>query len=72
MEGMIGDKRIEAKMLEASRYWLGNDYGRVEWFPGYRKISDDEWEDQQARFIDGKIPDEQDEARQFIENQSKK
>ena len=71
MNGYIGDQMVEKKMRDAVKYWTGSTDGEAKWFPGYRKISDDEWEDQQARLADGKIPDEQDEAKQFLENKQR-
>ncbi len=64
MEGVIGNRIIESKMRAAAKYWTGEDNGEPKWFPGYRKITQMEYEDQMARLIDGEIPDEQDAARQ--------
>jgi hypothetical protein len=57
LEGVIGDHRIEEKMREAAHYWLGVKEGRPKWLPGARKITQDEFDDQNARLLDGKIPD---------------
>lgn len=67
MEGVIGDHRVEAKMRTAAQYWLGENEGKPKWVSGARKVTMDEWEDQSARFRDGKIPDPVDEARQIMQ-----
>lgn len=65
MEGVRGDQRVEAKMRNAATYWLGETIGEPFWIEG-RKISDSEWEDQNERLHDGKIPDPVDEMRQLM------
>lgn len=66
MEGIIGDKKVEAKMSEAALYWLGENEGRPKWVSGARKVTMDEWEDQNERLLDGKIPDQVDAVRQVM------
>jgi hypothetical protein len=67
MEGLIGDKRVEAKMQRAAEYWLGDNDGKPKWVSGARKVSRSEWEDQNERFLDGKIPDPVDQVRQLMQ-----
>lgn len=67
MEGIIGDPVVEDKMRKAAHYWTGISLGKPVWLPGYRKVTDAEYDDQMARFLDGQIPDPIDEARQIIE-----
>jgi len=64
MEGRIRDPAVENKMKAAARYWLGSDFeGHPVWVPGARKITDDEYDDQMDRLLDGKIPDPVEEVR---------
>lgn len=69
MDGFVGDKRVEAEVEKAARYWLGagptDIIGRPKWIHGARKVTQGEWEDQMERLQDGKIPDWVDEARQI-------
>lgn len=69
MDGFVGDKKVEAEVEKAARYWLGakpTDFvGRPKWISGARKVTQTEWEDQMERLQDGKIPDWVDEARQI-------
>jgi hypothetical protein len=65
MEGVRGERRVEEKMREAAAYWLGAGVGEPCWIEG-RKISRSEWEDQNERLFDGKIPDPVDEIRQIM------
>lgn len=68
MEGMVNDPRVEIKMRDAARYWMGSEFeGQPKWIYDARKISDGEYEDQMARLLDGKIPDPIDEVRQIQE-----
>jgi len=62
-----GDKGVEAKMAAAVRSF-GIDDGNPVWMPG-RKISHMEADDQMERLLEGKIPDEQEEARIAIEEE---
>ncbi len=68
LEGKLGDEVVEQRMRIAVRSYIGDrvEYGRPVWIPGHRKISDMEADDQMARFLDGKIPDEVDEAKQIL------
>lgn len=65
LEGVRGDKRVEDKMKKAASYWLGDNIGEPTWIEG-RKVSNTEWEDQNERLLDGKIPDPVDEIRQIM------
>lgn len=71
LEGVIGDRRVEEKMRKAARYWTGIEVGQPKWLPGARKISDDEYDDQKERLLDGKIPDVVDEVRQAMQRGKK-
>jgi phage portal protein BeeE len=68
LEGKLGDLEVEKKMRKAAEHYLGDkvNEGRPVWLPGYRKISDMEHDDQMARFLEGKIPDEVDVVRQIL------
>lgn len=66
MEGVIGDRRVEERMRLAVLHYMGDDSGSPKWMPGARKVTNDEWDDQKARLLEGKIPDEVDEARQIL------
>lgn len=62
-QGSLNDPIIERKMVSAARS-LGITDGTFFWLPGFRKITDDEYEGQMADLIDGKIPDPVDIWRQ--------
>lgn len=64
VQGKMRDPFLERKMREAVKYWTGSTDGKPVWFSGYRKVTQDEYEDQMARMEEGKIPDVVDEARQ--------
>ena len=66
LEGLIGDQRIEKRMRDAAKYWLGTTEGQPKWLPGARKVTSDEYEDQNARLLDGKIPDPVEAARLML------
>jgi hypothetical protein len=66
LEGVMGDSRVEHKMRKAAYYWIGEEIGKPAWISGARKVTDMEYDDQNERFLDGKIPDEYDEAQQLI------
>lgn len=66
VEGLVNSIAVEGKMREAVRYWTGSPEGKPKWFPGHRKISVDEHDDQKGRMGDGFIPDQVDEVRQTI------
>jgi hypothetical protein len=58
IEGTCGNPQIEAKMEKAARYWMGESFsGQPSWISGARKITNDEFEDQQARLLEGKVAD---------------
>jgi hypothetical protein len=61
----INDPVTEKKMRDAARGY-GFPEGRPVWMPG-RKVSAMEADDQMERLLDGKIPDEQEEALIAIE-----
>jgi hypothetical protein len=69
MEGKLFDPLVEDKMRAAAAYWLQSSQGQPVWLPDARKISSMEHDDQMARLLDGKIPDEVDEARQILRGQ---
>lgn len=58
---------IIGKMHAAARS-LGITEGKPFFMPGFRKISQSEWEDQMERLIDGKVPDAADLYRQITLN----
>lgn len=62
-QGKVGDLRVEKRMVEAVAS-LDIKKGRPVWFPGFRKITQSEWEDQMERLLDGKVPDIVDVYRQ--------
>src|SRR4051812_29105600 len=53
---LLNDHVVEKKMISAARS-MGVTEGRPFWLPGFRKVSDMEWEDQMERLLQGKIPD---------------
>lgn len=57
------DRRVMKNMYAAARS-LGLKEGKPFWLPGFRKISQSEWEDQMERLQDGLIPDAADLYRQ--------
>jgi hypothetical protein len=62
-EGMIGDRRVEAQMAEAARYWAGDgNGGKPHWVDGARKVSDSEREEQEGRLSEGLMPDPVEDA----------
>lgn len=67
LNGVIGDKRVERKMRESAEYWLPQNMGKPHWIPGARKVTESEYDDQQERLREGKIPDPVDEYRQRFE-----
>jgi hypothetical protein len=52
----VGNVQAEINMRRAAAS-LGITQGQPFWLPGFRKVSDSEWEDQMERLMDGKIPD---------------
>ena len=56
-EGHVYDLKVESRVLQAGKYWSGEDTGYVKWDPGGRKVSASEREDQTARLADGLIAD---------------
>lgn len=62
-EGMVGDRRVEAQMAEAARYWAGDgNGGKPHWVDGARKVSDSEREEQEGRLSEGLMPDPVEDA----------
>src|SRR4051812_20360871 len=55
-QGKVGDKMIELKMRAAAKN-CGVELGEPFWLPGFRKVSQSEWEDQMAELLDGGTPD---------------
>jgi hypothetical protein len=72
VEGQLNDPVSEAKMRDAAIHYLGSEAleGRAVWMSGSRKISDNEYDDQTERLLDGHIPDVVDIARQLERNGS--
>ena len=63
IDGYCGDQKVEAKMEQAARYWMGASFsGSPAWISGARKISDDEFDDQNERLLVGKVADPYEEA----------
>lgn len=56
IESEYGDGEKIKSLNEVVRYY-GVEQGWPKFFPGHRKVSDYEYEDQQERMNDGKIPD---------------
>lgn len=62
LEGVIGDWRVEAKMAEAAKYWMGSEFeGKPHWVRGGRQITTDEYDHQKERMLNGLVPDELEE-----------
>lgn len=56
-EGIVNDPAIERRVLQAGKYWTGEDDGYVKWVAGARKISASEKDDQAERLNNGLIAD---------------
>jgi hypothetical protein len=56
-EGVMYDLNIENRVLQAGKYWTGEDLGYVKWVAGGRKVSASEREDQAERLSDGLVAD---------------
>ena len=56
-EGVMYDLSIERRVLEAGKYWSGDDDGHVRWIAGGRKISAAERDDQTERLANGFVAD---------------
>lgn len=59
----VGNLKVEQRMREAARQ-CGFAAGEPFWLPGFRKITQSEWEDQMERLMTGKIADAADLYRQ--------
>lgn len=57
------NRTVMQNMVGAVRS-LGVTEGKPFWLPGFRKVSNSEWEDQMERLMEGKIPDAADLYRQ--------
>lgn len=68
LSGSLHDPLVEIKLRKAAIYWCGEEakLGNAKWIPGARKITDDEYDEQTHRLLNGKIPDPVDEARQAM------
>ncbi len=55
-QGPLLNRNTEQKMRDAVK-GLGITEGQPEWLPGFRKITQSEWEDQMERLQDGKVAD---------------
>ncbi len=64
LEGRVGDREVERKIIEAARYWAGNDISGVpHWMRGHSQIDDDMLDLQKERLDSGLIPDPIEAAR---------
>ena len=74
-EGVVNDKRVEAQVEAAARYWLGagkHDYiGKPYWVTGARKVTNNEHDDQMERMLSGDIPDWEEEMRLAVKDLKK-
>lgn len=61
--GRIGDPLIENNMRNAALS-LGVENGAPMWLPGFRRVTESEWEDQMATLLEGGTPDPVDLYRQ--------
>jgi len=59
----VGNLKVEQSMRAAARS-CGFEVGKAFWLPGFRKITNSEFEDQMERLMDGKIADPADLYRQ--------
>jgi hypothetical protein len=62
-QGRPHDPKVEEKMRRAASS-LGIENGRPFWLPGFRKVTQSEWEDQMDHLASGKIPDPVDQYLQ--------
>lgn len=73
--GYKGDREIIKKMWEAAKYYLGDkgvEGGSVEFWPGQRPVSDEEYAEQEMRQRAGLIPDPLDYGAHMDELKAKK
>jgi hypothetical protein len=56
-EGIVDDASIEKRVLQAGKYWSGDDDGYIRWVAGARKISASERDDQTERLAAGFVAD---------------
>lgn len=52
----VGNTKAERNMISAAKS-MGVTSGNIFWLPGFRKISQSEWDDQMERLMEGKIAD---------------
>lgn len=55
---------VAVSNMKAAVASMGITVGEPFWLPGFRKVTQSEWEDQMERLIDGKTPDIVDVVRQ--------
>lgn len=67
IEGVVGDREIEINIEKAARYWLdanADEYvGQPHWIRGARQVTNNEYDDQMDRLVNGQIPDWEEAAR---------
>lgn len=68
ISGKLNDMFVEKRLRDSAIYWCGEEakLGHAKWIPGARKISDDEYDEQNDRLLRGVVPDPVDEARQAL------
>lgn len=59
----LNNPDAEKNMFRAAAN-MGVSEGKPFWLPGFRKVTDSEWEDQMERLMDGKVPDPVEAYRQ--------
>jgi hypothetical protein len=64
VQSRINDPLAERNMRRAARD-MGIEEGKPMWMPGFRRVSNMEWEDEMADLLDGKIPDPVDAYHQL-------
>lgn len=65
----IGLPKAEENLTRAVRS-MGVTEGQPFWLPGFRKVSQTEWEDQMERLLEGKVPDLVDAYQQYENGES--
>ncbi len=64
-QGRPYDKEIESRMKKAVYGDFGDIKGEPFWLPGFRKISESEWDDEMETLLEGGTPDPTDLVRQI-------